>query len=190
MRNACRASARKRRSARISLYRWSVVSLRKTLTSRVSSRSHARRDSRASNVRPSASVSPKARRSKNGSWSASTSPRSTIDRKKAVERARGALHNANTGTGRNLTPAPSASAAGRHVLALARRDQRPIRRSANRAERRYEQRRSDTRNSIRQIGTALDPSGLVVVEVSGVRVPSARRRRRRRRRGRRWWRCG
>ena len=37
---------------------------------------------------------------------------------------------------------------------------------------------------------ALDPSGLVVGEVSGVSVPSARRRRRRRRRGRRWWRCG
>jgi hypothetical protein len=30
------------------------------------------------------------------------SPRSTIERKKAVERARGALHNANTAMGRNV----------------------------------------------------------------------------------------
>ena len=31
------------------------------------------------------------------------SPRSTIERKKAVERARGALHNANTGIGANVS---------------------------------------------------------------------------------------
>jgi hypothetical protein len=35
-------------------------------------------------------------RSLNGSWTASTSPRSIIERKNAVERARGALHSAYT----------------------------------------------------------------------------------------------
>jgi hypothetical protein len=102
MRNACRASVRKRRSARTSPYRWSVVSLRKTLRSCVSSRSHARSDAGAWNVRPSTSASPKASRFQNGSWSASTSPRSTIERKKAVDRARGALHIARTGIARSI----------------------------------------------------------------------------------------
>ena len=100
MRNACRASARKRRSARTtSRTRESVVSFRNTLTSWVSSRSHARSDAGDSNVRPSTSVSPKYIRPSSGSWRASRSPRSSIERKKAVERARGALHNANTGIG-------------------------------------------------------------------------------------------
>lgn len=38
-------------------------------------------------------------RSQNGSRTATMSPRSTMERRKAVERARGALHNANTGIG-------------------------------------------------------------------------------------------
>ena len=79
--------------------RESVVSFRNTLTSWVSSRSHARSDTGDSNVRPSTSVSPKYIRPSIGSWSASRSPRSSIERKNAVERARGALHSANTGIG-------------------------------------------------------------------------------------------
>jgi hypothetical protein len=57
----------------------------------------ARSETDVSNGRPSTSVSPKPARSENGSWTATMSPRSTIERKKAVERARGALHKANTG---------------------------------------------------------------------------------------------
>src|SRR6266545_2833541 len=45
-----------------------------------------------------------------GSWRASRSPRSSIERKNAVERARGALHNANTGIGATY-PGPGVSAA-------------------------------------------------------------------------------
>ena len=110
MRNACRASARKRRSARMtSRTRPSVVSFRNTLTPWVPSRSHVRSDAGDSNVRPSTSVSPKYMRPSNGSWRASRSPRSTIERKKAVERARGALHNANTGIGAQRIPRPRTS---------------------------------------------------------------------------------
>ena len=55
--------------------------------------------------RPSASVSPKHVRLQNGSRRAIRSPRSSMERKKAVDRARGALHNANTGT-RAVYPRP------------------------------------------------------------------------------------
>src|SRR5215469_11363351 len=65
----------------------------------VSSHNQASSDAGESNVRPSMSVSPNCFRLQNGSWSTVMSPRSTMEQKKAVDRARGALHNANTAIG-------------------------------------------------------------------------------------------
>jgi hypothetical protein len=91
-------SATNRRPANTARCRRSVVSFRNTVTSSVQSQSHASSASAESNDWPPTSVSSTSARLENGSCTPTRSPRSTIERKNAVDLDRGALHNANTGT--------------------------------------------------------------------------------------------